>query len=158
MSIQPQAFTVRYNGKVNPIVTQIALSCIEKKEKFESKGLWDTGATGSAITKSMAEKIGLMPVGQVEVGGVHGVQRVNWYFIHLEFYKGNVTIKLKVTECKSLGLTGAEMLIGMDVILLGDFAITNNDGKTTMSYRLPSGREIDFVKEIKSKKKYNESI
>ncbi len=39
------------------------------------------------------------------------------------------------------------MLIGMDIISRGDFAVTNKDGKTTFSFRLPSVAKIDFVKE-----------
>ena len=36
------------------------------------------------------------------------------------------------------------MLIGMDIITLGDFAITNLNGQTVMSFRLPSSGRIDF--------------
>jgi len=37
-------------------------------------------------------------------------------------------------------------LIGMDVITLGDFSITNHNGITCMSFRVPSSHEIDYVK------------
>jgi hypothetical protein len=30
---------------------------------------------------------------------------------------------------------------------MGDFAVTNADGRTTLSFRIPSTREIDFVPE-----------
>jgi uncharacterized protein YchJ len=43
---------------------------------------------------------------------------------------------------------GGDALIGMDIIASGDFAITNFNGKTTISYRTPSIQEIDFVKQI----------
>jgi hypothetical protein len=39
-----------------------------------------------------------------------------------------------------------DMLIGMDVISIGDFAVTNFDGKTTFSFRIPSMATIDFCK------------
>ena len=35
----------------------------------------------------------------------------------------------------------------MDIITRGDFAISNVNGETTFSFRLPSIRTIDFVKE-----------
>ncbi len=41
-----------------------------------------------------------------------------------------------------------EALIGMDVITLGDFSITNHNGSTCMSFRVPSGHEIDYVKNL----------
>ena len=41
------------------------------------------------------------------------------------------------------------MLIGMDIINLGDFAITNKNGNTKFTFEIPSSRDIDFVKENK---------
>jgi uncharacterized protein YecA (UPF0149 family) len=37
------------------------------------------------------------------------------------------------------------LLIGMDLISLGDFAVTNFAGKTVFSFRVPSVQMIDFV-------------
>jgi hypothetical protein len=39
-------------------------------------------------------------------------------------------------------------LFGMDVIGSGDLAITNHNGKTTFTFRIPPCEEIDFVAEI----------
>jgi uncharacterized protein YchJ len=41
---------------------------------------------------------------------------------------------------------GYDIIIGMDIITLGDFALTNFEGKTKCSFRMPSMMEIDFVK------------
>jgi hypothetical protein len=40
-----------------------------------------------------------------------------------------------------------DVLIGMDIITAGDFAITNADGKTCMSFRIPSLKKIDYAEE-----------
>jgi hypothetical protein len=40
----------------------------------------------------------------------------------------------------------ADVLIGMDIIGEGDFAVTHQDGKTTFSFRVPSLKTIDFRK------------
>lgn len=42
---------------------------------------------------------------------------------------------------------GFEVIVGMDVIAQGDFSITSVDGKTCVSYRYPSIKEIDYVAE-----------
>ena len=39
-----------------------------------------------------------------------------------------------------------DVLIGMDIINLGDFAVSNHNGKTTFSFRMPSVDEIIFTK------------
>ena len=54
--------------------------------------------------------------------------------------------KKLIIEVMSEELTGGfEVLIGMDIIGAGDFAVTNSNGKTVMSYRYPSIERIDFV-------------
>ena len=40
----------------------------------------------------------------------------------------------------------------MDIITLGDFALTNVNGNTTVSFRIPSVETIDYVKEYNQKK------
>ena len=42
---------------------------------------------------------------------------------------------------------GGDVLIGMDIIGAGDFAVTNQNGITKFSYRYPSSADIDFVRE-----------
>jgi len=54
-----------------------------------------------------------------------------------------VVPEVTVSECN---LLGSDVLIGMDIIGNGDFAVTNLDGKTVFSFRLPSRERIDFVK------------
>jgi uncharacterized protein YecA (UPF0149 family) len=36
----------------------------------------------------------------------------------------------------------------MDILGMGDFAVTHQDGKTVFSFCVPSRRHIDFVNEI----------
>jgi len=39
------------------------------------------------------------------------------------------------------------ILIGMDVISCGDFAVTNRDNRTVFTFRMPSIARYDYVKE-----------
>ena len=45
---------------------------------------------------------------------------------------------------------GVDVLIGMDILGMGDFTVTHHQGNTTFSYCCPSRREIDFVAETKN--------
>lgn len=47
---------------------------------------------------------------------------------------------------------GLGMLIGMDIISQGDFAISNFNETTVFTFRSPSKATIDFVKEIVDEK------
>lgn len=44
-------------------------------------------------------------------------------------------------------MADADVLIGMDIITRGDFAVTNFEGVTKFSFRCPSEGHIDFVEE-----------
>jgi hypothetical protein len=43
----------------------------------------------------------------------------------------------------------ADILIGMDIITLGDFAVSNFEGVTKFSFRVPSLSHIDFVVDVR---------
>ena len=46
-------------------------------------------------------------------------------------------------------LSDTDFLIGMDIITLGDFSVTNLNEKTTFSFRYPSCETINYVEEAK---------
>jgi predicted aspartyl protease len=120
-------------------------STSESLPTVKVKGLWDTGATGSVITKAVADSIGIQPTGRKIVHHANGSDEVNTYLVNFVL-PGNVVITgVNATEGK---LSGIDILIGMDVISLGDFSITNYKGKTVMSFRVPSCHEIDYIKHI----------
>lgn len=111
---------------------------------FETAAVWDTGATGTVITKKVADHLGLKPIGVTQVNHAAGSSMMNEYLVNVSLPNGVVFQGLRVTEG---GLTGIEALIGMDIIASGDFAVThcNDNGGTTMSFCVPSSEEIDFV-------------
>jgi hypothetical protein len=105
--------------------------------------IWDTGATGSAITERAAKALGLQPTGLQTVHTAAGKKDKNTYLVNI-MLPNNVGVQnVTVTEA-DLG-ESIDVLIGMDIITLGDFSITNVGGNTTMSFRVPSIQEIDYV-------------
>lgn len=113
-------------------------------------GIWDTGATGSVITRRIVDHLKLQPVDRVSVNTVNGVRESHVYLVNI-LLPSNVGFQgLQVTEGD---ISGADVLIGMDIIRLGDLAITHGEeGGLVMSYRTPPDREIDFVKQIDSRR------
>ncbi|MDP3724614.1 MAG: hypothetical protein Q8R11_03200 [bacterium] len=113
---------------------------------IECHSIWDTGATNSVVTKSLAQKIGLIPTGKEKVTNTSSVELRNSYLINIVLPNKVVIPYLKITECENvLGDGKADMLIGMDVIGRGDFAITYENDKTVMSFIMPSIDTIDYV-------------
>jgi len=151
------SFTVRYSAKVREIFTDAQVSghiihdglaqriSVNPQSQRQYRALWDTGATASVITQKIVDELGLKPIGMTKVHTAsHRDIDAEVYLVSI-FLPNRVAIpNIKVTKGN---LTGNDMLIGMDIISQGDFAITYNGGHTTFSFRSPSLTEIDFVKE-----------
>lgn len=67
------------------------------------------------------------------------------YMVNIGLPNGVQFAMVKVAKGR-LG-AGADVLIGMDIISQGDFSITNQNGKTVFSFRIPSAHTVDFVKQ-----------
>lgn len=152
---KPRTITLKSTkGRFRAIYTDCAISppFIPKNneghpEMSKFLGLWDTGAQGTVISANVAKKIGLIPMSMTRVHHANGEAVVNVYLVNVVLPNSVGFSNLKVTEGI---LDGFDVLIGMDIITLGDFAITNVNNNTTFSFRIPSLNEIDFAKEDNS--------
>jgi predicted aspartyl protease len=100
------------------------------------KGVWDTGATGSVLTSKMIEELELKPSGMTEVQTANGRSQSKTYIVDLMLPNNLIIKNLTVSETDSLG--AIDLLVGMDVIQMGDFSISNAEGKTRFSFCIPS--------------------
>lgn len=116
------------------------------KEQFTA--IYDTGATHSVISQEVVNKCQLSPIGMTKVSTAAGEQECETYFVNIILPNRVCFQFVKVTKAPLIG--DFNVLIGMDIISKGDFAITNYNGKTVFSYRYPSCERIDFVKQQRS--------
>ena len=93
----------------------------------------------------MAADLGVVPTGTVMVNSAHGSSLCNTYLVNLYLPNQVVIPGVLVSECSDTAHFGA--IIGMDIIAAGDFSITNVNGKTWVSFRIPSILAIDYVAE-----------
>ena len=111
------------------------------------QAIWDTGATATVITQNVVNELGLIPTGMSIVFTANGETTQNTYIVDIGLPNGVVVKDVTVTCAIALS-GGCEALIGMDIISLGDFSITNHNGSTCMSFRIPSLHEIDYTQNI----------
>jgi hypothetical protein len=105
--------------------------------------VWDTGAVQTTITEDLAKKLGLCKISEHMVDGVTGSALCNTYLIALALPNGMLIPEIEVSDC--VGNIGCDVLIGMDVIGMGDFAVCNAQGNTTFSFRVPSIAVVNFT-------------
>ena len=76
-----------------------------------------------------------------------GEKMAEMYIVDI-LLRNNVTVKDVRVIGSEIGVQNIDILIGMDIIGLGDFAVTNVGGITTFTFRIPSIQTIDFCKDL----------
>jgi predicted aspartyl protease len=109
------------------------------------RGIWDTGATSSVITEKVVTELGLQPISMARVHHAHGQTDAEVYLVNIALPNNVAFAGVRVTKGE---LRGTDTLIGMDIIGRGDFAVSNYNGKTTFSFRIPSIACIDFTGKV----------
>ena len=140
-------------GRLNSIISTIGISIPFEDNSFAPRpipsnlmALWDTGASHCFITEKVVVELGLTPISKTVVFHADGKSFQNVYMITLFLPNGLYIENVEVTETKAL-TNEFDVIIGMDIITQGDLAITNIGGKTLFTFRLPSQKRIDFVKD-----------
>lgn len=148
-----KAFTASADRKINVLISKVHVSPPRLlppggesqlgPDCKEFEAIWDTGASGTVITERVVKECGLKPHGVADVHTAKGKMQSNTYLVDVWLPNrvriGNVTATLaEMTDNK-------DVLIGMNIINAGDFAVTNYMGKTTFTFRIPSVEHIDFV-------------
>lgn len=140
------AHTWHFDRVIRVLESPVQLSPLEGGNPKLTKAIWDTGAVGSVIDERLAAELQLTPVYQTSVRTMYGVFEARVYDILLEIME-TVRLPLRVVGGYDLSDDGSiGFLIGMDVISLGDFSLSNHEGKTTLSFRVPSMGGMDYTK------------
>ena len=96
---------------------------------IRAEALWDTGATNSVITSETAKKLIIQPMGITKIIHGGGTSLANVYLLNIYLPNNIVIQNIRVTEASdSIGDFG--VIIGMDIIKLGDLAVTNFNNRT----------------------------
>jgi len=146
---QHRAFRFEYSGLVRYIITPVFIflpsvvtSGPIESEKNHFKAIWDTGATNSVITQKVVQALSLVPIGKTTVCGVNSQEVVDTYLIDIGL-PNKVLFQNVVVSLARLNTNDMEVLIGMDIILRGDFLFTNLNGKSIFNFAFPPFKNND---------------
>jgi len=149
-----KAFTLVFRRVVSEVITSVGvvgpfIPDQPPSEVLPMKALWDTGATHCCITKQAAERAKLPAIGRAIVTGVHGAQERDEYYMNLILPNQVMVSRIRATECDE-DQGKFDVIIGMSVITLGDFAISQPRDETVFTFRIPSIESIDFVEQAEA--------
>jgi hypothetical protein len=151
------ALTKEYDDIAHSILTLAGVRQISAEEEMEvlsaddpgiawKKALWDTGATQCSISNRLASELKLPMVDFVEVATAAGVVQLPVHKIHLILPNNLVFHDLEVVGFMYTD-DDCDIIIGMDIMTQGDLALTNMEGRTVFSFRIPSLHTVDFEAE-----------
>lgn len=139
------AFTTKgNNGLLGCLTNEVVIINGDYSEK--AVALWDTGASCSCISNELAQSLNLIPIGKRLVLTPTGSQERLTYCISIGL-PNRVMVQDVIVNDSEIGAQNLGVLIGMDIITIGDFAVSNYNGVTKFSFRYPSYSHIDFVEE-----------
>ena len=105
------------------------------QNKIKARALWDTGAMLSTITPEIAKKLNLVSTNRIKVNGIGNYSIADVVMVSIRLPN---LVELTNTRILVLNLVkDVDMLIGMDIIRLGDFSISNGADKTLFTFAMP---------------------
>lgn len=147
VAVPHMAFTCRYSGRSLRLMGEIEIFPAFDPLQSQTQGkkyqaLYDTGATHSSISPKVVAELSLASVGAQKVGVGGGTLTTTVHLVNIGLPNKVMFPMMRVAQ---IGLHGGiDALIGMDILGVGDFAVTHHNGRTTFSFCCPSRREIDF--------------
>lgn len=143
------SFRKEYDVLADSIVTNAAVidatSVIDGEQipnyVYTERAAWDTGAQFTFISPRIVESLGLIPSGKAWYMGIGGDQESYTYKVHVALPNGKL---VRNVNAYCTDIDDYDLLLGMDIIVLTDFLITNKDSKTTFQFRAPAEGGVEL--------------
>ncbi len=150
--VKRRSFTIKASGILRQLVTPCFVSvatklsgAADRPAQCQYSSIWDTGATFSMVSKRVVAELGLQEEGYANIHHAGGeAHHVPIYHVDLLLFNNVQVANARVGLVLAKNV---EVIIGMDIINRGDFAISNRNGATTFSFRIPSVESFDFAAE-----------
>lgn len=134
-------FKKDYPEIVDAVVTECDFFSPDGHRFHTDNALWDTGAETTVISPRIVKELHLTPHNQGYLSGVGGTSVSNVYLVHILVPTGDYVADVEVMENDT---SDNDVIIGTDVIMFGDFLITNANEKTTFQFRTPSEGGVEL--------------
>ena len=127
----------KFNSIQKRIITPINIfnTFVETQKQSTESALWDTGATISAITPKLVNDLGFVPAGTMAISGITGALDVEFILATIQLPDGILRQNIKMAVCDFS--QNINIILGMDIITLGDFELLHGNNNTVFSFTSP---------------------
>lgn len=139
------SFTAKFNRVVDSVLIDCAISPFIEAGKSDLsktqsvKCLWDTGCGGNLISKSLVQKMGLIPFRKRGHFFKGLLIDKNSYLVYVHLPNG-IALPVETMETDFLS---EPFVIGMDIINKGNFSIENSTNKTVVRFEMSQEETMD---------------
>ncbi|MCR5622087.1 MAG: retroviral-like aspartic protease family protein [Treponema sp.] len=129
------AFRTEYPAAAKELVNQVGIAPAGEADKMqEYRAVWDTGATLTVVTPKVQSDLGLASIDEMQIMGVNSRSIVPVVLIDVVLPNRVIVTGVRAAVAE---LGSEDMLLGMNIITLGDLCLSNKGGKTVMSFAYP---------------------
>jgi hypothetical protein len=139
---KPESLYYKFSSIQKRIITPVNIYnvLIDKPKYSTENALWDTGATISAITPKLVRELSFIPAGTIAISGITGALDVKFVLAAIQFPDGILRKNIKMAVCDFS--QEINIILGMDIITLGDFQLLHGNNSTVFSFTSPPSTTI----------------
>ena len=129
------AYSKTYDDIIDAVISPCDIFPVANgKPVHTENALWDTGSMCTFLSARIIQEMQLQPYGKDGVSGIGGIVETDTYLVHLRLPSGDVITNFEVM---ANDYDDYDMIIGMDVIMHGDFHIDNSSGRSIFTFQIP---------------------
>ena len=142
---KPNALYYKFSSIQKRIVTPVHINntFIDEPKSSIEDALWDTGATISAITPKLVRDLNFIPAGTMAISGITGTLDVEFILAAIQLPGGIIRHNIKMAVCDFS--QNINIILGMDIITLGDFKLFHGNNSTVFSFKSPPSEKIKIM-------------
>lgn len=111
----------------------------------EAKAKWDTGAQICSISKELCDRMGFVPRIRIPVSSISGTVHSQQDIILIDVMFDGYFFPVLASVIDTMPGADCDMLIGMNLIMQGDFSLSLAEGKINMTFKPYPGTIKKFV-------------
>lgn len=138
-----KAFTTTVDGRVAKLLNEVDVSRTDGSCARSYVAQWDTGAERTCVSQRVVSELGLEQLGCLRLSSPAGVEVVPTYKIVLHLPNNTAVVNYEVPLAR-FDDCDVDVLVGLDVITNGEFAVGFDGERTQFTFRVPANALPDF--------------
>ena len=123
-------YTKSFDGLTDVILTGCDICSVSGRRCHSDEAMWDTGSQFTFLSSRIIEALQLKQTGRMEVSGINGESEADVYIVHVVLPSGDAVINV---EALGSEYADYDVIIGMDIIMLGEFHFDKVDDHSVFS-------------------------